>query len=215
MEQALKPDVLIQFIKGFFSVYIQVAKIKTALTWLHISLMNSSDYCIQANPCLACTFVLCSELRPVFSRTRWNTVSSQVDTIVGLLATLTIFSAIKTENRFRILWINSQFLNSLWCLCHCLSLVSNVKHEANIFGHSADYHHNPLSGTLLLAQAQSQPVCSSICQYAAWRFVGHHQVSLARRSLGVASTTLHFSSLFSSQLSLYFFLGSSTVQRDQ
>lgn len=70
MEQALKPDVLIQFIKGFFSVYIQVAKIKTALTWLYIDLMNSSDYCIQANLCLACTFVLCSDLRPVFSRTR-------------------------------------------------------------------------------------------------------------------------------------------------
>jgi len=42
---------------GFFSVYIQVAKMKTALTWLHISLTNSSDYCIQAKPCLACTFV--------------------------------------------------------------------------------------------------------------------------------------------------------------
>ncbi len=83
MERALNPDVLKQFIRGFFSVYIQVAKMKTALSWLHISLMNSSDYCIQANPPLACVFVLCSDLRPVFSRTRWNTVSSQVDTIVG------------------------------------------------------------------------------------------------------------------------------------
>lgn len=83
MQRALNPDVLMQFIRGFFSVYIQVAKMKTALTWLHISLMNSSDYCIQANPCLACAFVLCSDLRPVFSRIRWNTVSSQVDTIVG------------------------------------------------------------------------------------------------------------------------------------
>ncbi len=83
MERALNPDVLKQFIRGFFSVYIQVAKMKTALSWLHISLMNSSDYCIQANPPLACAFVLCSDLRPVFSRTRWNTVSSQVDTIVG------------------------------------------------------------------------------------------------------------------------------------
>lgn len=142
MEQALKPDVLMQIVRGF-SVYIQVAKIKTALTWLHISLMNSSDYCIQANPCLAWAFVLCSDLEPVFSRTRWNTVSSQADTI-GLLAMLTIFIAIKTENRFMILWINSQFSNSLRCLCHCLSLVSHVKHEANIFGHSADCHHNSL-----------------------------------------------------------------------
>lgn len=53
-----------QFIRHFPSVYIQVAKMKTALTWLHISLMNPSDYCIQANPCLACAFVLCSDLRP-------------------------------------------------------------------------------------------------------------------------------------------------------
>ncbi len=83
MEWALNPDVLMQFLRGFFSVYIQVAKMKTALTWLHISLMNSSDYCIQANPSLACAFVLCSDLRPVFLRTCWNTVSSQVDTIVG------------------------------------------------------------------------------------------------------------------------------------
>lgn len=143
MEQALKPDVRMQIVRGF-SVYVQVAKIKTALTWLHISLMNSSDYCIQASPCLACAFVLCSDLEPVFSRTRWNTVSSQTDTIVGLLAMLTIFSAIKTENRFMILWINSKFSNTLQCLCHCLSLVSHVKHEANIFGHSADCHHNSL-----------------------------------------------------------------------
>lgn len=119
MKQALKPDVLMQFIRGSFTVYIQVAKMKTALTWLHISLMNSSDYCIQAIfRQLACAFVLCSDLRPVFSRTRWNTVS-QVDTIVGLLATLTIFGAIKTEKGFMILWINSEFSNSLQC--HSLS----------------------------------------------------------------------------------------------
>lgn len=85
-------------------------------------------------------------------------------------------------------------------MCRCLSLVSHVKHEANIFGHSADYHHNPLSVTLLLAQ--SQPVSGSICQYAAWRFVSHHQVLL-----GVASTTLHFSSLFHPSFHFAFFSG--------
>lgn len=49
---------------------------------------------------------------------------------------------------------------------------------------------------LLLAQAQLQPVCSSICHSSAWRFVGHHQVLLPRCLLGVASVTLYFSLLF-------------------
>ncbi len=159
---------------------------KTALSWLHISLMNSSDYCIQANPPLACVFVLCSDLRPVFSRTRWNTVSSQVDTIVGNTDDL---QCNQNWDRFMILWTNSEFLNSLWCLCNSLSLVSHVKHEANIFGHSADFHHNSVSEMLLLAQDQLQPVCSSICHCSAWRFVGHHQALLPRRLLGLASTT--------------------------
>lgn len=112
MERALNPDVLMQFLRGFFSVYIKVAKMKTALTWLHISLMNSSGYCIQANTSLACAFVLCSDLRPVFSRTRWNTVSSQVDTIVGNTDDLQC-----NQNREHVYDFMNKLIKFFWTRC--------------------------------------------------------------------------------------------------
>ncbi len=166
-------------IRGFFSVYIQVLRWNSSPRGYILVLMNSSDYCIQANPPLACVFVLCSDLRPVFSRTRWNTVSSQVDTIVGNTDDLQV---INTETG---LWFYEQTLN-FWTRCDVsviLCLSSPMWSMKQTFLDTVLISIITLCPEmLLLAQDQLQPVCSSICHCSALEICGPSS-SLASKTL--------------------------------